>query len=453
MQAGLCSETLASGLAIASDDKTTTTTPLEEETDPDRLSLALEPESAALYCHEMLRLGQVAPYCSNPSGPYAPLSYLLVDIGGGTVDISAHQLLGSDSKGGPVVEELHPPVGNDCGGSKVNQEFVSFLERLVSDLNFSKLTETLDSETNIRNRCELNHLFNVVFEEQKQIFGRLPKERRMEVVIRLPSILLETYREDLLDGIRTVAPSQVKLVRQNLRISAEKMEEFFEPVASGIISCIREVISKLESVDVIYLVGGFGGCPYLYWRILDEFGISYKCIVPPNPEFAVVEGAVMFRSNPSVIHSRRANATYGKSVIRPFENAIHDRSRLFYDDDSMAFCDDLFQVIVEVGDIIRPDEVFTCVSVPSYPDQRNMCVEIFCTQAKAEEVWYVRGDRSGGAVKIGELVVHFAGSVRSNTKAREIEFVFDFSQTEIKVTAYDKVSGREFKTVIDFLSR
>lgn len=417
----------------------------------DRLSLALEPESASIYCHEMLKRGLVAPYCDNPSGPYSPHTYLLVDIGGGTVDISSHKIIHCKGNNSPVMEELLPAVGNDCGGTKVNRQFVAFLERLVSDLEFSKFVNTYDMEANIRNRCELNHLVNVVFEEQKQIFGRLPKEKRREVVLRLPISMLEIYKEDLVDGIETVAPSHVKLVRQNLRISPTKMESFFEPVVSGTLSCIKSTIDELGgSVDVIYLVGGFGGCPYLYWKLMDEFGISYKCIVPPNPEYAVVEGSVLFRADPSVIHSRRADATYGKSVIRPFNSKTHDESHKFYDEDKVALCDDLFQVIVEIGDVISPDTVYTCTSKPSQNSQTNMCIELFRSLCKANEIWYVSGQRSGQAEKIGEIVIDFIR--RERGKSREVEFLFDFSHTEIQVTAYDKLSGVEIKSVVDFLS-
>lgn len=449
VQAGLCSQQLHfEGLTVASDKRPLI--PLELA--PDRLSLALEPESASLYCHEMLKRGLVAPYCDNPSGPFIPHSYLLVDIGGGTVDISAHKIIDCNEISNPIVEELHSAVGNDCGGTKVNEAFVKFLKNLVCDLEFSKYIETSDTDVNNRNKCELNHLINVIFEEQKQVFGRLAPERRKEVVIRLPVSLLEVYKEDIQGSIETLPPSQAKLVRQNLRISIDKMEQFFEPVVSGTISCIQKVIDNIggHNIDVIYLVGGFGGCPYIYWKITDEFGISYKCIVPPNPEFAVVEGSVLFRADPSVIQSRRADATYGKSVIRPFDSKIHSESHKYCDDDKKLFCDDLLQVIVEVGEVINPKNVYTCTSQPSQNFQKSMCIEIFRSPCKADEVWYVSGSGSEKVEKIGELIVDFV--VGKRDKLREVEFVFDFSHTEIQVTAYDKLSGIEIKTVIDFLT-
>ena len=407
----------------------------------------------------MLRRGLVAPFCENPSGSYKPHSYLLVDVGGGTVDISAHTVLRYDKNGSPLVEELHPPVGNDFGGTRVNQEFKQFLERLLNDLGFSRFVETSDTEVNIRNRCELNHLINVVFEEQKQIFGRLPKGRQKEAVVRLPISMLDIYKEDLLKSIKTLVSSQVKLVRQNLRISVEQMEGFFKPVVTGILSCIHSIVDDLkEFMDVIYLVGGFGGSPYLYWLILQEFGISYKCIVPPNPEFSVVEGSVLFRADPSTIHLRRADATYGKAVIRPFDYKIHDKRHRFFDGSNTPYCDNLFKTIIEIGELVSPTHVYTCTSIPNHHSQRNMCIEIFSSPCHATDVWYVNGyEDSSHIEKIGELVIEIDEKSQSGKSRqvlqKEIDFTFDFSHTEIQVVAYERSSQKQVKVVIDFLSK
>ena len=55
-----------------------------------------------------------------------------------------------------------------------------------------------------------------------------------------------------------------------------------------------------KKVDTIYLVGGFGGSEYIRKRISEKFGKTYKCIVPPDPNSAVIHGAVLFRQNPDL---------------------------------------------------------------------------------------------------------------------------------------------------------
>ena len=422
------------------------------EKSPHKLSLALEPESAAIYCHEALKRRLVAPYCQLPeSGPSdgtsTPKTYLIVDIGAGTVDLSAHRIIYSPET---YVEELHPPIGNDWGGSKVNQEFAKFLEKLVCDAEFSRYIGTCDPEINLRNQFELNQLVNVDFEKQKLIFGRIEREKRREAVVRLPTSMLETY-DGIEERINDFDSTEVRLVRQNLRLSPAKMEQFFQPAVKAILECISDLMEKVGgSVDVLYLVGGFGGSPYVYQQVFAKFGQSCKCVVPLNPEFAVVEGAALFRSNPSIIRARKADATYGKLVVRPFDRKKHNPSHRHVDDDGVPQCYDLFQTIVEIGDKISPEYLYMLTSSPVSHNQRNMHVEIYSSMERADAVWYTKGENSGSAVKIGELTVDMP--VLSGDKTRLVDFLFDFSHTEIQVEAYDRTSGKAVKAVMDLLS-
>ena len=448
VQAGLCSEVSCSNLQVAG----SYIPEVRQEASPHRLSLALEPESAAVYCHEMLKRQLIAPYCKNApvstSTMPMPGTYIIVDIGGGTVDITAHRVVRTPK---PCLEELHHPVGNSCGGSRINQEFAHFVETLVCDVGFSRYIETCDPEVNLRNRYDLNRMINVTFEEQKLMFCRLERDKRREVVIRLPRTLVGVYVKDLEEGIETIGGSDVRLVRYNLRISPRKMDAIMQPVLTGILNCIADLLVDISAhIEVLYLVGGFGGSPYMYEKIQGRFGDQCQCIVPLNPEFAVVEGASLFQSDPSIIHARRADATYGRSVIRPFQEKIHNSARRLVDDDGVLHCRDLFQTILSADEAISPCHVYTCISMPLSHLQTNMHVELFSSTEKAEDVWYTTGRRSGNATKIGELTVAMPSP--SGDKQREVEFTFDFSHTEIQVVGHDKSSGTEVKMVLDFLS-
>ena len=405
----------------------------------------------------MLKRGLVAPHCETPCKNKPGSTYLIVDIGGGTVDVSSHKIISVKDSSSllkfPVVEELHQPIGNNCGGTQVNKEFLKFLEKLTGDPSLSKFINSSDSESNSINRFELDEIVNVTFEEQKLIFGRLDEALHRDIVIRLPPSFMELYRDAIIDNIeKTSLKTVVTVERRSLRVAVSQMKEFFSPAVTGILSLLTKHLQALhEPVEVIYLVGGFGGCPYLYSRIKKEFGGQCRIIVPPNPEIAVVEGAVLFHSHPSFIQARRADATYGKSVFRPFDNLLHDPSRKIIDASGKALCQDLFQTIVEVGEIVSPDYVYTCTSVPFSLDQKNMHIEIYSSLENSESIWYTHGSDSGGAVKIGELVVELP-QCTTDLKRREVEFTFDFSHTEIQVVGFDKLSHLQVKTVIDFLS-
>ena len=52
--------------------------------------------------------------------------YLVIDIGGGTVDIASQYIVGDQ------IEKIAPPVGNSsCGGATVNKEFSNFSKSLL----------------------------------------------------------------------------------------------------------------------------------------------------------------------------------------------------------------------------------------------------------------------------------------------------------------------------------
>lgn len=93
------------------------------------MSLALEPESAAVYCqYEAKRFKEGADKKFIPKSDH----YIVLDIGGGTVDIATHSL----AAGGII--ELAPSAGNDWGGTRVNKEFEKFLAEFVGDHGFSR---------------------------------------------------------------------------------------------------------------------------------------------------------------------------------------------------------------------------------------------------------------------------------------------------------------------------
>ena len=81
----------------------------------------------------------------------------------------------------------------------------------------------------------------------------------------------------------------------NLRITYEKVQLFFDPIVDGIIECVANVFSDVPDAYAVYLVGGFGGCQYIYNKLCARFGEKYKFITPEGRNHAVVKGAVMMR--------------------------------------------------------------------------------------------------------------------------------------------------------------
>ena len=452
LQAGLCSQETCGNLREASALRPTQLI----ENDPDKLSLALEPECAAIYCQSMSSKQLVAAYCQAEM-PYQSTCYLVVDIGGGTVDISAHRVSSNPDR---HVQVVHPPTGNDCGGSKVNKNFENFLESLVDDKGFSKYLQSKNPVTNAKHSTDLNELVNRIFEDQKVIFGRrggVGSRPDSKLTIRLPFSFFDMYKDDISNGIRRMKGSRLRLVDQDLRIEYSMMTDFFQPVVEGMLECMSETLREMEAnIDTIYLVGGFGGSQYIYKRITEKFGNSYKYITPLEPDFAVIRGAVLFRQNPDIVHARKADATYGVKIITSFDPQIHDPEYKWINDDGEEKCSNIFSTVVERGDLVCTEELFSSVFGPSMHQQTNASFEIYSTLEK--DVWYTTGKRGKGSRvtapveirKIGAFVVQMPDL--TGDKNRKIDITFDFSHTEIQVRGYDHTSGNEVKVTLDFLS-
>ena len=452
LQAGLCSRESCGRLEVASVMLSFLRQPSSSsEPKPDKVSLALEPESAAIFCQNMSQQ-QKATYCT-ATLPFTAGSYLVVDIGGGTVDISALRV---SSRSDGNIEVIHPPTGSDFGGTRVNKEFETFLENAVNDPGFSRYIDTDNPTANAKHKADLNHLIRTTFEKQKRLFGS-KGHAGTKVVVQLPYTFLAVYRDDLQNGLRQYSESEIKLQRQELRISRSMMVHFFQPIVDGILRNVAQALQDVEvKIETIYLVGGFGGCRYIYQAISEKFGDQYKYITPAEPDYAIVRGAVLFRQNPEFVHSRKIDATYGIRIRARFESLIHDPEYKFIDDDDKQMCSNLFSTIVERGDIISTDEVLCKTYYPVYHNQKRMTVHVYSSFEK--DIWYVTGKRGKGERSIQKAEVHQIGTftvdmpILTGDTSRKVDVTFDFSHTEIQAKGYDRTSQNEVKIVLDFLS-
>ena len=269
------------------------------------MSLALEPESAAIHCqHKATEAGRGSERVLRAK------NYLVVDIGGGTVDIASHKLVGGR------IEELAPPAGNFWGGTTVNEEFSKFLQQFVDDPEFSRYIEKSSPKSQIQHKADLNKLIYTRFEFQKKRFGSL--ENCDSFTVEFPRSFLKMYQGFLVEK-GSALNSEVEIsaeVEEDgavMRIYNSKMKEFFQPAIDEIMKLITSYLleNKIARViDTIYWVGGFGGCKYLRKQleiaIRTKFhGCAYHFPVPPEPEFAVIQGAHAFCCNPNIVPKRK----------------------------------------------------------------------------------------------------------------------------------------------------
>ncbi|WAR14067.1 HS12B-like protein [Mya arenaria] len=157
--------------------------------DPSRLQLALEPECASVWC-ETLGMdvkGAVAIQGSQ---------YMVVDLGGGTADISVHE-----RKPDGTLKEIHKASGGPWGGICVDENYMNTINALFGDKALTDLRKT-----------EMNDYFDVTrdFERKKRSFDI---EKTTHIIVRISASLkdlAEKYSPKSLQGTNCVLKSAGK---------------------------------------------------------------------------------------------------------------------------------------------------------------------------------------------------------------------------------------------------
>ena len=94
----------------------------------ERLVLCLEPEAACLACEDQRLSGQGA--ADELQVLKRDDRFMVLDCGGGTVDITVHEV---EETKPLMLSEVREPSGGPWGSTFVDQEFVKFMSKLIGE--------------------------------------------------------------------------------------------------------------------------------------------------------------------------------------------------------------------------------------------------------------------------------------------------------------------------------
>ncbi|VDI02851.1 Hypothetical predicted protein [Mytilus galloprovincialis] len=394
----------------------------------DKLTLALEPEAASIYC-------QTYPPPGSLDIVNTDCQYLVVDLGGGTVDITAHEKLPDGT-----LKELSKASGNNCGGTSVDKEFIQMMADIFGQQVIDKLKqESPDSYLSLI-RC---------FENVKRTIT--PNKSGL-VNVSIPNIVLDNFcKSEYLKSIEEVVAScpitsSIQLKNDKLRIEVKFTKSLFKPTINSISSLIKTVLDENEAKNIshILLVGGFAECALIQEAVKSAFSDRYV-IVPEEAGLAVLKGAVLFRYQLNAISSRVTRCTYGVEIIRSF-NSLTDEFRRRVYKDGIPHCENIFHTFmpanrsIPIGMKIR--QTFTTSNAYQYAHR----LPIFYTHQDN-----VQFTDDGTCVKLGIVEVEIPNPTKH---LREVTIIFHFGETELNITAIDKESGKDCETsftIYDFI--
>uniref|UniRef100_A0A8W8L4G0 Heat shock 70 kDa protein 12A n=1 Tax=Magallana gigas TaxID=29159 RepID=A0A8W8L4G0_MAGGI len=399
----------------------------------DRLVIALEPEAAALFC---MHLPVQKDSVNSTFGVFkSGQKYMVVDAGGGTVDITVHEVRDNGS-----VKELHKANGGDWGGTKVDASFKGLLVDIVG----KDVMETFIS----KNKYDFLHLMRD-FEVKKSTIN---PELNDKVTFTIPVSLSDTFSEKNPGSIISDAvlnskyKNQLTWIKDKLRMKAKLARSLFGESCKHIVDHLKELFMhpSVKDVSSILLVGGFAESP-MFQTVIRETFINKNVIIPKEAGLAVLKGAVICGHEPEKISSRVCRYTYGVEVVITFDSTIHPKSKYILRN-SLEYCDNIFSIHVRVGQIVEVGEpqVKQTYKVTE-PDQTSIKFKIYTSNNK--EPTYTTDI---GCTYLGTLTIDMPDTSKGLDRGATLHMTF--SGTEIAVTAVDRDNPeRAVTTTVDFL--
>ncbi|KAL3879598.1 hypothetical protein ACJMK2_031886 [Sinanodonta woodiana] len=386
----------------------------------DNLKIALEPETASIFC----RLLPVEKMIEGGGmGSFKPGSvYMVLDAGGGTIDITVHEVLS-----GGKLKELHKASGGAWGGTQVDEAYTQFLISL----------------------CKEDYLD--IFRDFEIKKRDIAPDNDNKVTIRIPSSLKEIFEDESGEDLRkatmqTKYSNEVSLTGDKLRINASVMKSLFSNAIQSTVSHVKELMKDkiVRSISSILMVGGFSESKMLQHAIRTSFP-NVRIIIPDEAGLVILKGAVVFGHSPSSVSHRVCKYTYGIAKTVPFDSEKHDiRKRI--ERDSGPRCDDIFDKYVEIGESVELHVATTEYGyLPSSESQSAVGFKIYASTQKSP--MYVTDD---GCVKLGNVSVNILDKTVPRGE-RSVYFSMTFGGTEIEVTAREERTGNITKAIVNFL--
>lgn len=227
-------------------------------------------------------------------------------------------------------------------------------------------------------------------------------------------------------------------------ISETQTEELFKPIVNSIIKHLEKLLSdpRLNHLDYILLVGGFGECKYLQNAILDGFGHRTKVLIPLSAQLAIIKGAVLSGYMIGHVSSRIARHTYGCASMPYFDTSKHKNEKKVIID-GKRLCKDVLHVFVVQGECVEMGRPKIFGFRP--PEKKAKWADFQLYRTNNDSVFYIDDP---DVQKLGKITLRSQGRPLGNY----LEIRITFGDTELLIEARDQDRGDKFQvsTTIDF---
>lgn len=396
------------------------------------LKIALEPEAASLFC-KTVAVEKKAQSDLKMSTFEPGARYIVLDCGGGTVDVSVHEVLADGN-----LRELYKASGGAWGGTTVDDAYKDMLVKIFGPDVFKKFTD--------ENRDDYIDIFRAFEVKKREISAKTEND----TIVSLPLALVETYNDETEGTLKTAVSKSglsglVTVEKGNkLRIKATMMKQMFSTALENIVGHVSKLlkINAVSGAKTILMVGGLSESKIVYASLKASFS-KLDIVVPVEPALTVLKGAVMFGYNPAVITERMLNYTYGVSVQKLFEDGVDPTDRLIVDAKGKMRCKGSFQKIAECDQVVKGNQLIESSKTNTPSSTTGVGFPLYASTIKTPR--YIT-DKD--CFHVGTLNVPFKFDVPENCE-KKFKICGYFGEPEIKIVAEDVDTGESFSATFE----
>ena len=240
--------------------------------------------------------------------------YVVVDAGGGTVDISGHEWMGNMR-----IREAASPSGGDWGSSYIDDAFMSLLASIFG----AELMDRFKSEESGSHRELLENFRASKLSFYGEIGHRSSRcTHSVDLGHRFLSFLVAECDRNDMDLVEDmmaecVYSHDIRLKGSSLSLSYNVWRNvLFNKVVDPMVEAVAALLETqaMRDCGFLFVVGGLSSSLYVRHRLNERFGDEVVVAVPSSPILSVVEGAALLGLNAQFVQQRVMSKCYGTSV-------------------------------------------------------------------------------------------------------------------------------------------
>ena len=249
--------------------------------------IALEPEAASLSIFHDKNIKK--KYLQKGK------TFLIVDAGGYSVDISANKIIDDNNN----LEQLLEPSSEKLGSNLINERIIEIIEEMcgkktieeVKQNNYEAWEKTLDE----------------IEEKKKEIDDNTAENFKIE--IKFDKNICNKFFSGNCEG--NYKGTKISYTNTHIDIPSHIIIDIISEIATNIVNLINKSFSKSnENINLIVLTGGFSNCKIFEKKIRNNFRDSFNRLeFLKKPQETVMKGAAIFGLFPNQILYRISPVT------------------------------------------------------------------------------------------------------------------------------------------------